>query len=104
MRGLFAGDAGFFEFRHPLLDVRRDLFGGVALPLPAHDSFGLMTRAIPSSMRSKLETSRCRRFRPAAVIRYPRIRRFRAESFQSAATQPSFNIPCSAGYKEPSST
>src|SRR5260370_116470 len=74
--GLLRGHAPLDEFRHLFLDVRLDLFSHLAvdstappkIEKPLHDSDGRITRAIPSSMRSKLDISRSSCLRPTAVI------------------------------------
>jgi hypothetical protein len=70
---------------------------------PSHVCAGRITREIPLSIRSKLDTSRLSRLRPAGVILYTRILRFPADKPHSAPTQPAFNMRCKAGYNEPSS-
>jgi len=70
---------------------------------PNHDSAGLITRVIPSNMRSKLEICLSSCLRPADVILNTRILRFLTDNPHSALTQPAFNMRCKAGYNDPSS-
>src|SRR5215471_5354857 len=60
---------GLYQFVGPLGDMRRNLLLNVVPPLPepTHDRTGFITRAMPSSIRSKLDVSFSRCFLPKAV-------------------------------------